>query len=202
MFFFSRSNQSWWIFWIVNSFRSHVKKIRINHKFSFWFSKSSQKFRSKKENISSYFVFAIYHFDIRYLMLVWFVVESQIFFIVFMSIWMRDIKTFIKANLHWFMFLYLSFRLVIYRFDIRYFRLVCFLIKSQIFFIIFMSTCMRNIITNALIWFRRFWFFNFLFFNSIIAFALFTVRIYVTWKTESCQKHLQRLLLDFIELKK
>ena len=34
---------------------------------------------------------------------------------------------------------------------------------------------------------------------SYYVFALFTVKTYVAWRAESCQKHFQRLSLDFIE---
>ena len=80
--FFSKSNQSKWIFWIVNSLRLHLKHNRINHKFNFWFSKSSQKLRNKKK----YIVFVIHHFDFKYFKLVWFVIQSQIFLVIFMQI--------------------------------------------------------------------------------------------------------------------
>ena len=53
MFFSSKFNQSKWTCWIVNNLRLHLKCIRMNHKFSFWFSKTSQKFRNKEKNISS-----------------------------------------------------------------------------------------------------------------------------------------------------
>ena len=42
-------------------------------------------------------------------------------------------------------------------------------------------------------------FFDFQLFYYV--FALLTVKIYVAWKTKSCQKHLQKLSLDFIELR-
>ena len=67
---FSKLYRSLWTFRIVNSLRLHLKRIRINHKFNFCFSRSSQKLRSKREK---YFVFAIYSFDIKYLMLICFV---------------------------------------------------------------------------------------------------------------------------------
>ena len=43
--------------------------------------------------------------------------------------------------------------------------------------------------------------FSFDFQLSYYAFALLTVRIYVAWRTESCQKHFQRLSFDLIELR-
>ena len=41
-------------------------------------------------------------------------------------------------------------------------------------------------------------FFYFQFFYYV--FALLTVKTYVAWKAESCQKHFQRLSFDFTEL--
>ena len=41
-----------------------------------------------------------------------------------------------------------------------------------------------------------------IFYFDVIIFALFTVRIYDAWKIESCQNYFQRLLFDFIELRK
>ena len=49
LIFFSKLNQSKWIFWMINNLRLHLKCIRMNHKFNFWFSKSSQKFRNEKK---------------------------------------------------------------------------------------------------------------------------------------------------------
>ena len=48
-------------------------------------------------------------------------------------------------------------------------------------------------------WFRLIFSLFSIFCIDVIVFTLFTVRIYNAWKTESCQKHLQKLLFDFIE---
>ena len=72
-FFFSNSQQSRWMFWIVNNSRLHLNQIHIDQKFNNWFRKSLQKFRFKAKDIWIFNFFFVSTLNIS----CWFAISSK-----------------------------------------------------------------------------------------------------------------------------
>ena len=181
MFFFLKSYRSWWIFWIVNSLRLHLINIRINYKFNFWFSKSSQKFRKKNCYLS-------FRHQISQINLFRYQIANTFHYIyVYLHAKCQDFYQCKRICIDLCLFFRVFRCSTIVNFDHVVFDQIVLSCKDDEFDVHFYSKFWRLCIFQFFIQF-------------VTIFALFTVKIYVAWKIESCQNYFQKLLFDFTEL--